>query len=57
MAATQKTAAPKKKSQGFQGVRHAIIIIICAFAVGVCFYLFFLGNPANFANGDPEDIL
>ena len=54
MAATQKTAAPKKKSQGFQGVRHAIIIIICAFAVGICFYLFFLGNPANFANGDPE---
>ncbi len=49
MAAT-KTAAPKK--QGFQGVRHAIIIIIFAFIVGLCFYLFFLGNPNNFANGD-----
>ena len=49
MAAT-KTATPKK--QGFQGVRHAIIIIIFAFAVGICFYLFFLGNPSNFANFD-----
>ena len=53
MAATKKSAAPKK-SAGFQGVRHAIIIIILSFAVGVCFYLFFLGNPSNFANGDPE---
>lgn len=51
MAAT-KTAAPKK--QGFQGVRHAIIIIICAFIVGWAFYNFFLGNPSNFANGDRE---
>lgn len=51
MAAT-KTAAPKK--QGFQGVRHAIIIIFFAFAVGIAFYLFFLGNPSNFANGDTE---
>ena len=25
------TAAPKKKSQGFQGVRHAFIIIVLAF--------------------------
>lgn len=49
MAAT-KTAAPKK--QGFQGVRHAIIIIALAFVVGVCFYQFFLGDPSNFAGGD-----
>ena len=51
MAAT-KTAAPKK--QGFQGVRHAIIIIICAFIVGWAFYNFVLGDPSNFANGDHE---
>ncbi len=48
----QPKAAPKK--QGFQGVRHAIIIIICAFIVGICFYIFFLGSPSNFANGDRE---
>jgi biopolymer transport protein ExbB len=50
MATTK--SADAKKSQGFQGVRHAIIIIAFAFAVGICFYLFFLGNPSNFANGD-----
>lgn len=47
MAAT-KTAAPKK--QGFQGVKNAIIILIFAFIVAVCFYMFVLGNPANFAD-------
>ncbi len=50
MAAT-KTAAPKK--QGFQGVRHAIIIIICAFLVGWAFYEFILGAPENFHGNDP----
>ncbi len=53
MAATKKTAAPKK-SQGFQGVRHAIIIIAIAFIIGYCFYEFILGDPANFANNDKE---
>ncbi|MBO1363389.1 MotA/TolQ/ExbB proton channel family protein [Prevotella sp. A2931] len=48
------TVAPKKKSQGFQGVRHAFIIIVLAFIVGWAFYNFFLGDPANFANGDRE---
>ena len=28
MATTQKTASPKKKSEGFQGVRNAFIIIL-----------------------------
>ncbi len=50
MAATQ-TAAPKK--QGFQGVRHAIIIIICMFLVGWGFYEFILGAPENFPGNDP----
>ena len=45
------TAAPKK-SQGFQGVRHAFIIIVLAFIVGWAFYTYVLGDPANFANGD-----
>ena len=52
MATTK--AAPKKKSKGFQGVRHAFIIIILAFIVGWAFYNFILGDPANFANGDHE---
>lgn len=49
MATTK--AAPKKK-QGFQGVRHAFIIIVIAFIVGWAFYNYILGDPANFANGD-----
>ncbi len=48
MATTK--AAPQKKSKGFQGVRHAFIIIILAFIVGWGFYNFILGDPANFAN-------
>lgn len=52
MATTK--AAPQKKSQGFQGVRHAFIIIILAFIVGWAFYNFILGDPSNFANGDRE---
>ena len=52
MATTK--AAPKKKSQGFQGVRHAFIIIILAFIAGWAFYNYVLGDPSNFANGDHE---
>lgn len=51
MATTQK-AAPAKKSQGFQGVRAAIWIIILCFIAGVCFFNFVLGNPSNFQGGD-----
>ena len=52
--ANQPKKAAAKKSQGFQGVRHAIIIIALAFIAGWAFYNFFLGDPANFANGDHE---
>lgn len=52
--ANQPKKAAAKKSQGFQGVRHAIIIIALAFIAGWAFYNFFLGDPANFANGDRE---
>ncbi|MBQ9637544.1 MAG: MotA/TolQ/ExbB proton channel family protein [Prevotella sp.] len=56
MATTQaKAAAPKKKSQGFQGVQHAIWIIVFCFIAAVCFYNFVLGNPANFVDGDPSN--
>lgn len=51
MANSQK-AAPAKKSQGFQGVRAAIWIIVLCFIAGVCFYQFVLGNPSNFQGGD-----
>ena len=50
--ANSQRAAPAKKSQGFQGVRAAIWIIIACFIAGVCFYQFVLGNPSNFQGGD-----
>ncbi|MBR6445852.1 MAG: MotA/TolQ/ExbB proton channel family protein [Prevotella sp.] len=52
MANKQTSAAPKKKSQGFQGVQHAIVIIFFCFLAAVAFYYFVLGNPANFVDGD-----
>ena len=56
MATTQaKATAPKKKSQGFQGVQHAIWIIVICFIAAVAFYYFVLGNPANFVDGDREN--
>ena len=55
MANKQTSAAPKKKSQGFQGVQHAIVIIFFCFLAAVAFYYFVLGNPANFVDGDPNN--
>jgi len=53
MATTQqKAVAPKKQSQGFNGVRNAFWIIIVCFIIAVCFYKFFLGAPGHFVDGD-----
>ena len=55
MANKQTSAAPKKKSQGFQGVQAAIWIIFFGFHAAVAFHKFVLGNPANFVDGDPNN--
>lgn len=55
MANKQTSAAPKKKSQGFQGVQHAIVIIFFCFLAAVAFFQFVLGNPANFVDNDPNN--
>ena len=55
MANKQTSAAPKKKSQGFQGVQAAIWIIVICFLAAVAFYKLVLGNPANFVDGDPNN--
>ena len=52
MATTQKAASPKK-SQGFQGIRAAIWVIVVCLIIAVCIYKLLLGNPANFAGNDP----
>ena len=52
--ATQKTASPVKKSQGFQGIRAAFWVIVVCGIIAFCIYKFYLGAPANFQGGDPE---
>ena len=51
--ATTKQAASPKKSQGFQGIRAAIWVIIVCFIIAGCIFKFVLGNPENFVGGDP----
>ena len=52
MATSTKAAAPAKKSQGFQGMKAAwIILVICA-CLGYGVWYFVMGNPDNFIGGD-----
>ena len=53
MATTQKAVSPKKKNQGFQGIRAAIWVIVVCFVIALCIFKYLLGNPANFAGNDP----
>ncbi len=52
--ATTKKASPAKKSEGFQGVRGAIwIIVVCALVAFTVFFTWF-GNEAHFADATKE---
>lgn len=53
MATTQKAVSPKKKNQGFQGIRAAIWVIVVCFIIALCIFKFILGNASNFAGNDP----
>lgn len=53
MATTQKAVSPKKKNQGFQGIRAAIWVIVVCFIIALCIFKFILGNVSNFAGNDP----
>ncbi len=58
MATTKKAAAPKKQSQGFQGVRGAFrIIVVCAIIAFTLFFTWF-GHESHFAEGgvQPKDV-
>lgn len=58
MATTKKVAAPKKQSQGFQGVRGAFwIIVVCAIIAFTLFFTWF-GHESHFAEGgvQPKDV-
>lgn len=54
MASNQKTAAPVKKSQGFQGIRAAFWVIVVCFILAILNFEYNLGSPDNFAGGNPE---
>lgn len=51
-----KTAAPELRSGGV-ALREffATIVIVACITVGIIFYVFVLGNPANFEGGDPKN--
>lgn len=53
MATTQK-AAPKKHSEGFQGVRGAFWIIVVCAIIAVLLFNFWMGREANFADATKE---
>ena len=58
MATTKKAAAPKKQSQGFQGVRGAFwIIVVCEIIAFTLFFTWF-GHESHFAEGgvQPKDV-
>ena len=58
MATTKKAAAPKKQSQGFQGVRGAFwIIVVCAIIAFTLFFTWF-EHESHFAEGgvQPKDV-
>ena len=58
MATTKEAAAPKKQSQGFQGVRGAFwIIVVCAIIAFTLFFTWF-GHESHFAEGgvQPKDV-
>ncbi len=55
MATTQqKAVAPKKKSEGFQGVRGAFWIIVVCAIIAVLLFNFWMGREANFADASKE---
>ena len=51
MATTQKAASPKK-SQGFQGIRAAIWVIVVCLIIAVCIYNFPLRWTKQNVSGD-----
>lgn len=44
-------SAPKKAKR-FRGIESAFLVIVCCFIVALCVFIFVLGDPANFADGD-----
>ena len=46
-------SAPKKAKR-FRGIESAFLVIVCCFIVALCVFMFVLGDPANFADGDVE---
>lgn len=52
--ATNQKAAPKKKSEGFQGVRGAFWIIVVCAIIAFLLFNFWMGREANFADASKE---
>lgn len=57
MATTQKVASPKKKSEGFQGVRGAFWIIIVCFAIAYTVFFTWFGHESHFSDATKESAI
>lgn len=49
----EKNQTTKKKS--FTGIKSSGLVMLGCLALAVLIYIFVLGNPANFVNGDPNN--
>ena len=52
----QKPNKPANTSKKKTGINAFLVIILC-FIASICMYVFVLGNPANFENGHPTNLL
>ena len=53
----QKPNKPAKATAKKKGGINAFLVIILCFIASICMYVFVLGNPANFENGHPTNLL
>ena len=47
----------QKKAASFKGIRSAGWVIVICFIIAVLIFNFVLGNPSNFMNNDPNNII
>ena len=56
MATTKQTASPKKKSEGFQGVRGAFWIIVCCAVIAFILFYTWFGNDMHFQDPGTKEV-
>ena len=54
-AATKPVAKKEEKISNVRGIRSAFAVICLCFVVALCVFIFVLGNPDNFVDGEPTN--